>query len=304
MPNAEFGFVFQEDNPMVERKTMRPITLRRVIEICSLATQNKHLTVETASNKLNCSESRAKEMLLEVEKMGLLNYSDNFWASNNRTSEFLEYFEKEEWPKIHQYFLENYQFYKEFIRILQGHIAEQQGLSMNDIVKESTEHKLHLNKTAVEVLTDWCERLGVIQRNLYSAKIYLLKEETEKLENFIKTLVKIYRKLAFSQWHKEVYVEIPLIRENVCEELKISRNTFDNLLKEAYIKNVGRIEFSGAPITTFAKKSPLSEKKLTPIGKEAIMSAKSTLKKEREGLIIGKKSYYYIAIHGITKEYF
>jgi len=282
---------------MVERKTMRPITLRRVIEICSLATQNRGLTVDTVSNKLNCSESRAKEMLLEVEKMGLLNHSDNFWTSNNKTLTFLEYFERKEWVKIHQYFLENYQFYKEFIQILQSHIAEQQGLSMDDIVKESTKHKLHLNKTAVEVLTDWCERLGVIQRNLYSAKIYLLKEETEKLENFIKTLVKIYRKLSFSQWHKEVYVEIPLIREKVCEELKIPRKTFDDLLKEAYLKNVGKIEFSGAPITTFAKKSPLSEKKITPIGKEAIMSASSTLKKEREGITINKKSYYYLAIH-------
>lgn len=297
MPNAEFDFVFQEDNRMVERKTMRPITLRRVIEICSLVTQNKRLNVETVSNKLNCSESRAKEMLLEVEKMGLLNRSDNFWVSNSRASEFLEYFEKEEWAKIHQYLLENYQFYKELIQVLQGHIAEQQGLSIDDIVKESTEHKLHLNKTAVEVLTDWCERLGVIQRNLYSAKIYLIKEETEKLENFTKTLVKIYRKLAFSQWHKEVYVEIPLIRENVCEELKITRKTFDDLLKEAYLKNVGKIEFSGAPITTFAKKSPLSEKKLTPIGKEAILSANSTLKKEREGITINRKSYYYLAIH-------
>jgi hypothetical protein len=285
---------------MVERKTMRPITLRRVIEICSLAKQNRDLTVKIVSNKLNCGESRAKEMLLEVEKMGLLNHSDNFWTSNNRTTEFLDYFEKEEWPKIHQYFLENYQFYKEFIQSLQGHIAEQQGLSIDDIVKESTEHKLHLNKTAVEVLTDWCERLGVIQRNLYSAKIYLIKEETEKLENFIKTLVKIYRKLAFSQWHKEVYVEIPLIRENVCEELKMPRKTFDDLLKEAYLKNVGKIELSGAPITTFAKKSPLSEKKITPIGKDVIMSAKTTLLREREGLTINKKSYYYLAIHEVS----
>jgi len=282
---------------MVERKTMRPITLRRVIEICSLATQDEGLTVETVSKKLNSSMSRAKEMLLEVEKMGLLSNSGDLWTANERTAEFIECFEKEEWSKIHQYFLENYQFYKEFIQILKDHIDNSQGLGKDDIVRESRESGLHLNETAVEVLADWCERLNVIQRNLYTAKIYLLKEEVENLESFLKTLVKIYRKLASSIWHKEVYVEIPLIRENVCEELKIPRKTFDNLLKEAYLKNVGKIEFSGAPITTLAKKSPLSEKKITPIGKEAIMSASSTLKKEREGLTINKKSYYYLAIH-------
>ncbi|MEM2739138.1 MAG: hypothetical protein QXK93_09165 [Candidatus Bathyarchaeia archaeon] len=282
---------------MVERKTMRPITLRRIIEICSLSTKDKGLTVETVSKRLNSNTSRAKEMLLEVEKMGLLNHSGNQWTKNERTSKFIEYFEREEWNKIHQYFLENYQFYKEFIQILQGHMNRSQGLSLDDIVKESADHGLHLNKTAVEVLVDWCERLGVIQRNLYTAKVYLLRENTENLECFIKTLVKIYRKHAFSLWRKEVYVEIPLIRESVCEELKISRKTFDDLLKEAYLKNVGKIEFSGAPITTLAKKSPLSEKKITPVGKEAIMSASSTLKREREGLTINKKSYYYLAIH-------
>ena len=284
---------------MVERKTMRPLTLRRVIEICSLAlAYDNGLTVETVSEKLNSSLSRAKEMLLEVEKMGLLSSFKNCWKSNEKTAGFQNFFEKREWAKIHRYFLENYQFYREFIQVLQRHINDPEGLSIDDIVNESVKYGLHLNKTAVEVLTDWCERLGVIQRNLYSAKIYLIKEGIETIECFLKALFRIYRKLAFSQWRKEVYVEIPLIRENVCEELKISRNAFDNLLKEAYLKNVGKIEFSGAPLTTLAKKSPLSEKKLTPMGKETIMSAKSTLKKEREGLSIGKKSYYYLAIHG------
>ncbi|MEM2506498.1 MAG: hypothetical protein QXF61_05590 [Nitrososphaeria archaeon] len=283
---------------MIERKTMRPITLRRVIEICSLATKDKGLTVETVSKRLNSSTSRAKEMLLEVEKMGLLNHSENYWTASERTSKFIEYFEKEEWNKIHQYFLENYKFYKEFIQILQGHINDPQGLSLDDIVKESADRGLHLNKTTVEVLVDWCDRLGVIQRNLYTAKVYLLRDKIENFECFLKILVKVYRKLTFPPWRKEVYVEIPLIRENVCEELKICRKTFDDLLKEAYLKNVGRIEFSGAPITTLAKKSPLSEKKITfNMGKEAIMAASSILKREREGITLNKRSYYYLAIN-------
>lgn len=282
---------------MVERKTMRPITLSRIIEICSLAMQDKGLSIETASKKLNSSVSRAKEMLLEVEKMGLLTNSENLWRANERTAKFIGYFEKEEWNKIHQYFLENYQFYKEFIQILQDHIGDSQGLSIDEIIKEAAGRGLHLNKTAVEVLSDWCERLNVIQRNLYTAKIYLLKEDFENFESFTKALIRIYRKLASSIWHREVYVEIPLIREKICEELKIPRKTFDDLLKEAYLKNVGKIEFSGAPITTLAKKSPLSEKKIIPVGKEAIMSASSTIKKEREGITINKKSYYYLAIH-------
>jgi predicted transcriptional regulator len=282
---------------MVERKTIRPITLRRIIEICSLAVQSKGLTVEIVSDKLNSTKSRSKEILLEVEKMGLLNRSGELWIANDYTTYFIKSFEKEEWNKIHQYFLENYQFYKEFIQILKNHINDLNGISIEDIVKESTDSNLHLNKTAVEVLTDWCERLGIIQRNLYTAKIYLIKEGSESLDKFVNTLLKCYRKITLSKWYREVFVEIPLIRENICEELKISRKVFDDLLKEFYLKNIGKVEFSGAPITTIAKKSPLSEKRIIPIGKDAIMSANSSLKKEREGIMINKKSYYYLAIH-------
>jgi predicted transcriptional regulator len=185
---------------MVERKTIRPITLRRIIEICSLAVQSKGLTVEIVSDKLNSTKSRSKEILLEVEKMGLLNRSGELWIANDYTTYFIKSFEKEEWNKIHQYFLENYQFYKEFIQILKNHINDLNGISIEDIVKESTDSNLHLNKTAVEVLTDWCERLGIIQRNLYTAKIYLIKEGSESLDKFVNTLLKCYRKITLSKW--------------------------------------------------------------------------------------------------------
>ena len=282
---------------MVERKTMRPVTLKRIVEICSLASQNDRLNVEIVSRKLGVSHSRAKEILLEVEKMGLLSKIEDFWLMNDKTSEFLEYFEKEEWSKMHQHFLNNYLFYREFIRILEYHISDEEGLSVDEVYKESLKYGFHLNRTAIEVLADWCERLGVIQRNLYTGKLYLIKQEVENLNDFYRVLIKSYRKLSVSRWRREVFVEIPIIREQVCERLKISRKIFDQTLKTIYLKNVGKIEFSGAPIVTHAKRSPLSEKMMTPDAKKAILSPRFKLKREREGLLIGRKSYYYIAIH-------
>jgi hypothetical protein len=285
---------------MVERKTIRPITLRRVVEICSLASQNGDLNVTIVSGKLDIGFSRAKEVLLEVEKMGLLVHSRGLWTASENTNKFLECFEREQWNEIHQFFLSNYQFYNEFIQVLQDHIMDEQGLSVDEIKEASVKRKLHLNRTAVEVLAGWCERLGVIQRNLYTGKLYLIKEWAGNVDDFLTTLVKFYRKLSFSPLRKEVFVEVPLIREEVCERLKISRKIFDRLLKEVYLRNVGKIELSGAPIVTFAKRSPLSEKMMVPNRKKAIISPKFELRKEREGISIGQKFYYYIAIHNLN----
>jgi hypothetical protein len=168
---------------------------------------------------------------------------------------------------------------------------------MNEIKEESAFRKMNLNQTAVEVLSDWCERLGVIQRHLYSRRLYLIKNGIADYHAFKENLVKIYREFSFSRMHKGIFVEIPAIREDLCEELKINRKVFDEMLRQTYLENIGKIEMSGAPVTTLAKKSPLSEKKMKLEGKDAIMSPKFEVSKDREGLSVGQKAYYYLAIH-------
>jgi len=282
---------------MVERKTIRPVTLRRVIEICSLATKTKKVNVTITCQKLGVSPSRAREIILEVEKMGLLKNIDDADIANDRTIKFLEHFETEQWDKTHEYFLANYQFYQDFIRILEDHINEDKGLSMNEIKEESAKLKLGLNQTAVEVLANWCERLGVIQRHLYTKRLYSIENETVNSNSFKIGLVRCYHELSLSRWRKGSFVEIPKLRETMCEQLKVPRRVFDEMLRAAYLENVGKIELSGAPITTLAKKSPLSEKKMKLEGKAVILSPKFEVKREREGLTVGRKSYYYLAIH-------
>ena len=92
-------------------------------------------------------------------------------------------------------------------------------------------------------------------------------------------------------------MKIPKIREDTCEQLKIARKVFDELLRQTYLENIGKIELSGAPIITLAKKSPLSEKKIKLEGNQAILSPKFELTRERKGLLVGHKAYYYVAIH-------
>jgi len=281
----------------MERKTMRPVTLRRVIEICSLATKTKKVDIAIVSQRLAVGPSRAKEIILEVTRMALLESHDDVYTANANTIKFLEYFENEYWDKVHEHFLTNYQFYRNFIRILESHVKNDKGLSMNEIEEDSTRHGLNLNRTAVEVLASWCERLSVIQRHLYTKRFYLIGNEMVNSKTFRTALVRCYREISVSRWQKRIFVEIPVIRENLCEQMKIPRDVFNEMLQAVYLNNVGKIELSGAPITTLAKKSPLSEKKMKSDGKEAILSPRFEVKRVREGLTVGRKSYYYIAIH-------
>jgi hypothetical protein len=282
---------------MVQRKTIRPVTLRRVIETCSLAANLRVIDIEIISKRLNTSVSRAKEVLQEVEKMGLLTHLNEAYVPSSKTTDFLTYFENEQWDEIHEYFLLNYSFYQDFIRLLTDHINDNKGLSKDEIEEESKNRQLSLNQTAVDVLSDWCDRLGIIQRHLYTRRIHLIKSEETGLETFKDALEKCYRGLSVSYGRKGVFIEIPKIREDMCEQLKITRKVFDEMLRETYLENIGRIELSGAPIITLAKKSPLSEKKIKFEGKQTILSPKFELVREREGLLVGRKAYYYLAIH-------
>lgn len=275
---------------------MRPVTLRRVIEICSLATKTEKVNIPIISQKLGVGPSRAKEIILEVIRMALLESHDDVYTANANAIKFLEYFENEHWDKIHEYFLVNYQFYRNFIRILEDHINNK-GLSLNEIKEESTKRKLNLNQTAVEVLSDWCDRLGVVQRHLYARRLYLIRYEETNFERFKNAIKKCYRELSFSSGRKGVFVEIPKIREDMCEQLKITRKGFDDMLRQTYLENIGKVELSGAPIITLAKKSPLSEKKIKFQGRQTMLSPKFELTRKREGLLVGQKAYYYLAMH-------
>ena len=281
---------------MTTRKTIRPVTLRRVVEICSLASISKGIDVLVASQKLGVSNSRAEEIVLEVEKMGLLTRFEKNHLPNDKTAQFLGYFENEKWERIHDYFLKNYIFYQDFIFVLESHINDEKVLTIDEIKIDSANRQLSLNQTAVEVVSDWCDRLGIIQRHLYNRRLYLARMKPE-LQTFKNALAKHYQEVSRTRLRRGIFVEIPMIREDLCERLKIARKVFDELLRAVYLENVGRMELSGAPIITLAKKSPLSEKKIIRNGKAAILSPKYEIQKDREGLLVGQKTYYYMAMH-------
>ena len=280
------------------RKTMRPITLSRVIKICSIALNRGKIDTDIITKELKISYRRAKNLLLELERMKLLCKLNQRYIPNRNTYEFLENIKEKIWRNIHLYFYENYVFYRKFVQILEKHKYDEKGLNSKEIIKEAKSMNLNLNIVAVEVLTDWCIRLSVIQRNLYNGNIYLLNTQVPSCSIFIGILLKCYDRLSLGKRISKIYVEIPKLREEVCEIAKIKRCIFNEMLKKIYQENIGRVELSGAPLISLASRSPLYQKKmiiLTSSSNE--IYPKFFSEKRREGLKINRKIYYYIAIH-------
>jgi len=257
-----------------------------VYEVCALALKKGWLTDGDLSRIMNIKVRRAREILLELVRMNLLSTQDGKFHVNENTKKIVCLFNQDDREGIHSYLLDHYSFYRDLIYVLEQHIDDERGLSIHEILTEGRNLGLNLNRTAVEVLVDWCERLGIVQRHLYSGRIYIVRKGKPSSEVFRDCLLASYDK--FVQKEDIVYVAIPKLREDVCERLKISREVFDELLKELYLKNVGKIELCGAPIVTSAKEIPFKMKILSSVQVDKTVAS--------PGLKIADRIYYYLAI--------
>lgn len=252
----------------------------------------------TVSQRLNMGERRAREILRELRAMNLLTRTEDNYSANENTLKILDAFREGNWVRINQLFMEKNDFYGNLIEYLRIH-EEAKGYTIEELTQRLKDNELHYNKASVEVLLRWGERFGVVQRNLYKNVFYIIKKEKIYQEEFKGSLIKNYNNLdkKMGLFLTQTYVEIPRLREEVCEDLKLDRITFDTMFFECYKKLIGKIELAGAPTITSTKKSPLSVKE-TRIGFDNdIISPIYDLEKERKGLKIMGKTYYFIAIH-------
>jgi len=279
------------------RKSIRPINLRRIIELASIAIDEGKITENLVSKKLNTSQKQARELLRELSRMNLLKVELEYFIPTEKSREILYYYERENWEGIHNFLFMNYDFYNIFITKLSKGPPRLKDELLNEL---SHIEDIVYNNTAIDILCDWAERLGQVQRNLYNNKYYLLRKEEITHQHFLKVIEECYSNLNVKTRPgiKIIYVEIARLRELVCEYLKIKRDIFDKFLEHLFLKNIGRMELSGAPLTTSAKKSPTSLKFLERGEKENILSPQYKTIREGRGLEVNGKLYHYIGIFG------
>ena len=277
---------------------MRPVSFKRIVEVYSLALKTDTISESQISEQLNVTQRRAREILRELTSLKLLNKTNDSYIKTSCAPQIRDYLINGDWSRIHNYFMGNNPFYNEMITHMTA-IGSNKSYTIKDLLRELKDHELAFNQTTIEVLMRWGERFGVLQRHLYKKTFYAVKLTKPDNSTFASSLLNQYNKLNTKKglFLSLTFVEIPKLREEVCENLNLRRETFDSLFMDYYLSDMGKVELAGAPTITSAKHSPLSIRKTNIEINGEVLSPVYNLETERRGIIIMGKNYYYLAIY-------
>ncbi|WP_114579048.1 hypothetical protein [Saliphagus sp. LR7] len=284
-----------------ERATVRPVTLSRLVEVTHVCEEGTKSTDEVKA-ALDVSHRRARETILEAERISLLsergNEEESVYATTDVGESFLESVRAEDWPQVSSILATHSPHYKAFIETLEN---DGQGdldalLERLEVAQEFTPYSF--NQTGIEVVGDWTERLGRVQRNAFSGSYYL-KDRSEVPPNFHFVLLEAYDD--FEQTAgvdlRQRYLSIPRLREEVCERLGCSREDFDDALLALCQQNVGKLELSGAPLDSAAKDAALGIKKMERSNEGGLVTTSQSTQQVMSGVELYDKQYYYLAVY-------
>ncbi|EHQ36186.1 hypothetical protein [Methanoplanus limicola] len=274
------------------RKSMRPVSLSRVVEVALIAEKEEEINYENLSEKLNISIRRSREIINEMDVMNLLENDEQKFIPTQECRIFNRAVLEEDWESIHSVLM-NYPFYSQFY----NYIDRNGPVELSNLESGMKNSEYLFNKTSISIISDWTLRIGLIQRNVFNDHYYSINSDCI---NFPDSFARNYSSLDTDEsgFMKKRYISIPKLREFTCENLKISRIFFDKSLIELYNKNIGIIEFSGAPVTTSAKKSKKKIKSAVFSNIPEWTGVELRSDKYLSGIKIGKKEFIYVAIHG------
>lgn len=284
-----------------ERPTVRPVTLARLVETADLCSSEPCSTADI-EKRLDVTHRRARETLLEALRINLIEedsaHEEPKYDITQVGNEFLSAVRAEDWPTVSDILSTCSPHYKVFLDVLDT-VAPADLKAILAELEEIEEHTSRsYNQTSVEVIGDWAERLGTIQRNAFTGNYYPV-ECYDVPENFPYALLNVYDDLEETTGVdlRQRYLSIPELREAFCERHHCRRQTFDQAIQRLASQNVGRVELSGAPLDTGAKDAKLGIKEIELGGDDELVSTTQSTEKVMAGVEQFGKQYYYLVVH-------
>jgi DNA-binding HxlR family transcriptional regulator len=289
---------------MSERATVRPVTLARLAELTNICETDNQTTVDV-EDALNVSHRRARETLLEATRIGLLSEiepqqedQETTYKTTEVGSKFLVAVEAENWERVSSILATRSPHYGAFLET----VAEIEPATLEELLEQLEEDHVHstydFNQTTIEVVGDWGERLGAIQRNAFTGTYYST-EDQEIPSNFPFIILSVFDELEETAGVNlsQRYLSIPELREYTCERIGCKREQFDDALLTLAQENVGKIELSGAPMDTGAKEAKLGIKEIELSTEDGFVSTTQSTERVMNGVEQFDKQYYYLAVH-------
>jgi hypothetical protein len=290
-----------------ERATVRPVTLARLVETAHICSAEPRSTIDI-EERLDVTHRRARETLLETLRIDLIDEDtapeEAEYETTHIGEEFLSAVRSEDWPTVSDVLAARSPHYGAFLDVLDD-VAP---AALNAVLSELEVAEKHTprsyNQTSVEVVGDWAERLGTIQRNAFTGSYYPI-ERDEVPANFPYALLAVYDDLEETAGVslRQRYLSIPELRETFCERHRCRRDAFDRALRRLAGQNVGRLELSGAPMDTGAKDAKLGIKEMELGGDEGLVSTTQSTEQVMAGVEQFGKQYYYLAVHDRNLRY-
>jgi len=284
-----------------ERATVRPVTLARLVETTHACTSSSRSTANI-EDTLGVTHRRARETLLESLRIGLVKEDttpeESEFSTTHIGEQFLSAVRNENWEEVSDILATRSPHYEAFLDALDSVAPAELSTVLGELENTEKHTSLSFNQTSVEVVGDWAERLGTIQRNAFTGNYYPISYEDVPTD-FPHALLTVYDDLEETAGVslRQRYISIPELREEFCERHRCPRKAFDNSLPYLADQNVGRLELSGAPIDTGAKEAQLGIKKMELSGDDSLVSTTQSTEQVMSGIEQFGKQYYYLAVH-------
>lgn len=285
-----------------ERATVRPVTLSRLVETTHVCASEPRST-EDVEEALDVTHRRARETILEALRIGLLgeqigeNENDTY-ESTYVGDQFLEAVRNEDWLQVSDVLATRSPHYGTFLEAIEAVAPASLETVLAELESMEEFSERSYNQTSIEVVGDWAERLGAIQRNAFSGSYYPIEREKAPT-NFPSALLSVYDDLEETAGIdlRQRYLSIPLLREHFCERHGCRRGAFDEALGRLARQNVGRLELSGAPMDTGAKDAQLGIKEIAFGSEDGLVTTDQSTERVMTGIEQFDKQYYYLAVY-------
>ncbi|MDG5761339.1 hypothetical protein QA600_18575 [Natronococcus sp. A-GB1] len=292
-----------------ERPTVRPVTLARLVEVTD-ACLDKPQTKAALDQQFDTTDRRLRSIILESLRLGLLQSpaaapgeeeEPERYVTTSVGNRFHQAVVSEDWQQVSSILETRSPHYGLFITVL-GEVQPAHLETLLEALGARNDHAPYtFNQTGIEVVGDWAERLGTVQRNAFTGAYYLVERSTPP-PNFPYVLLSVFDELEAQAGVKlsQRYVSIPQLREELCEHTRCDRAAFDTGLTDLVSQNIGKLELLGAPTDTGAKDAELGIKQIRLADDDNLVTTTHSTEQVMEGVEQYGKRYYYLAVHDKT----